>query len=113
MSGIQLAIFADDTALYFCTTHQNQFSSTFRGPLISWVDGYLPGGPRDLELPTTAKFMKDVSKRFFDIAESHSNALFCSAAFYQPPRPYHFIRRPWNVLTDPPDVLTAAVESNV
>ncbi|GBP64154.1 hypothetical protein EVAR_35475_1 [Eumeta japonica] len=30
---------------------------------------------------------------------------------YQPPHPTHLIRRPRNVLTDPPDALTAAVES--
>ncbi|GBP66255.1 hypothetical protein EVAR_41050_1 [Eumeta japonica] len=29
---------------------------------------------RDLEFPTIAKYMKDVSKRFFDIAESHPSA---------------------------------------
>ncbi|GBP60385.1 hypothetical protein EVAR_98281_1 [Eumeta japonica] len=31
---------------------------------------------RDLELPTISKYMKDASKRFFDIAGSHPNALF-------------------------------------
>ncbi|GBP16152.1 hypothetical protein EVAR_9870_1 [Eumeta japonica] len=66
---------------------------------------------RDLELPTIGKFMKNASKRFFDIAESHPNALLHSAVSYEPPQPYHFIRRPWNVLTDAPDALTAAVES--
>ncbi|GBP41413.1 RNA-directed DNA polymerase from mobile element jockey [Eumeta japonica] len=35
---------------------------------------------RDLEFPTIAKFMKDTPKRFFDITESHPNALLCSAA---------------------------------
>ncbi|GBP70251.1 hypothetical protein EVAR_51361_1 [Eumeta japonica] len=55
--------------------------------------------------------MKDVSKRFFDIAESHSNTLFHSATSYELPQSYHFIRRLRNVLTDPPDALTAAVES--
>ncbi|GBP55046.1 Probable RNA-directed DNA polymerase from transposon BS [Eumeta japonica] len=30
---------------------------------------------RDLELPTLSKYMKDASKRFFDIAGSHPNAL--------------------------------------
>ncbi|GBP10435.1 hypothetical protein EVAR_76304_1 [Eumeta japonica] len=30
---------------------------------------------RDLELPTISKYMKDASKRFFDIAGSHPNAL--------------------------------------
>ncbi|GBP12342.1 Probable RNA-directed DNA polymerase from transposon BS [Eumeta japonica] len=68
--------------------------------------------PRDLELPTISKYiMKDTSKPFFDIAGSHSNALLRAAVDYQPPHPTHLIRRPLNVLTDPPDALTAAVES--
>ncbi|GBP37638.1 hypothetical protein EVAR_34675_1 [Eumeta japonica] len=66
---------------------------------------------RDLELPTISKFMKDASKRFFDIAGSHSNAFFCSAIEYKPPHLHHFIRRPRNVLTDPPDSLTVEVDS--
>ncbi|GBP94156.1 hypothetical protein EVAR_78207_1 [Eumeta japonica] len=66
---------------------------------------------RDLELPTISKYMKDASKRFFDIAGSHPNALLRAAVDYQPPHPPP-IRRPRNVLTDPPDALTAAVESN-
>ncbi|GBP60836.1 Probable RNA-directed DNA polymerase from transposon X-element [Eumeta japonica] len=66
---------------------------------------------RDLELPTIAKFMKDACKRFFDIAESHPNALLRSAVGYEPPQRHYFIRRPRNVLTDPPDALTAAVDS--
>ncbi|GBP91421.1 hypothetical protein EVAR_64902_1 [Eumeta japonica] len=53
--------------------------------------------------------MKDVSKRFFDIAGSHPNALLRAAVDYEPPPPTHFIRRPRNVLNDPPDALTAAV----
>ncbi|GBP39834.1 hypothetical protein EVAR_29064_1 [Eumeta japonica] len=65
---------------------------------------------KDLELPTISKYMKDASKRFFDIAGSHPNA-FRAAVDYQPPHPTHLIRRPRNVLTDPPDALTAAVES--
>ncbi|GBP26644.1 Probable RNA-directed DNA polymerase from transposon BS [Eumeta japonica] len=66
---------------------------------------------RDLELPTISKYTKDASKRFFDIVGSHPNALFCAAVDYRPPHPTHLIRRPRNVLTDPPDALTAAVES--
>ncbi|GBP22870.1 hypothetical protein EVAR_17224_1 [Eumeta japonica] len=66
---------------------------------------------RDLELPIITEIMKDASKRFFDIAESHSKAHLRSAASCEPPRPYHFIRRPRNVLTDQPDALAAAVES--
>ncbi|GBP31633.1 hypothetical protein EVAR_84079_1 [Eumeta japonica] len=66
---------------------------------------------KDLELPTISKYMKDASKRFFDIAGSHPNALLRMAVDYQPPHPTHLIRRLRNVLTDPPDALTAAVES--
>ncbi|GBP56338.1 Probable RNA-directed DNA polymerase from transposon BS [Eumeta japonica] len=66
---------------------------------------------RDLELPTISKYMKDASKRFFDIAGSLPNALLRAAVDYQPPHPTHLIRRPRNVLTDPPDALTAAVKS--
>ncbi|GBP77250.1 Probable RNA-directed DNA polymerase from transposon X-element [Eumeta japonica] len=66
---------------------------------------------RDMELPTLTKYMKDASKRFFDIAGSHPNALLRAAVDYQPPPPTHFLRRPRNVLTDPPDALTAAVDS--
>ncbi|GBP13807.1 RNA-directed DNA polymerase from mobile element jockey [Eumeta japonica] len=66
---------------------------------------------RDLELPTISKYMKDASKRFFDIAGSHPNALLRATVNYEPPHFRHFIRRPRNVLNDPPDVLTAAVES--
>ncbi|GBP54415.1 Probable RNA-directed DNA polymerase from transposon X-element [Eumeta japonica] len=43
---------------------------------------------RDLELPTISKYMKDASKRFFDIARSHPNALLRAAVDYQPPHPY-------------------------
>ncbi|GBP21734.1 Probable RNA-directed DNA polymerase from transposon X-element [Eumeta japonica] len=66
---------------------------------------------RDLELPTISKYMKDACKRFFDIAGSHSNALLRVTVNYEPPPSYHFVRRPRNVLNDPPYALTAAVES--
>ncbi|GBP90602.1 hypothetical protein EVAR_86442_1 [Eumeta japonica] len=36
--------------------------------------------------------MKDASKRFFDIAGSHPNALLRAAIDYQPPPPTHFLR---------------------
>ncbi|GBP79979.1 hypothetical protein EVAR_77435_1 [Eumeta japonica] len=67
-------------------------------------------GYKDLELPTLPKYMKDASKRFFDIAGSHPNALLRAAVDYQPPPPTHFMRRPQNVLIDSPDALTAAVD---
>ncbi|GBP51151.1 Probable RNA-directed DNA polymerase from transposon BS [Eumeta japonica] len=64
----------------------------------------------DLELPTINKFMKDASKRFFDMAQNHPNPLIVSAATYEPPPAHHFLRRPRNVLSDPPDALTSEVE---
>ncbi|GBP80230.1 hypothetical protein EVAR_9716_1 [Eumeta japonica] len=63
------------------------------------------------ELPTIAKFIKDATKLFFDIAGSHPNALLRAVVAYEPPHPRHFIRRARNVLNDPPDGLTAAAES--
>ncbi|GBP30960.1 Probable RNA-directed DNA polymerase from transposon BS [Eumeta japonica] len=66
---------------------------------------------KNLELPTISRCMKDAWKRFFDIAGSHLNALLRAAVDYQPPPPSHLIRRPRNVLTNPADALTAAVES--
>ncbi|GBP93787.1 Probable RNA-directed DNA polymerase from transposon BS [Eumeta japonica] len=65
---------------------------------------------RDLELPTLSKYMKDASKRFFDIAGLHPNVLLRAAVDYEPPHPTYFIRRPRKVLNDLPDALTAAVE---
>ncbi|GBP78848.1 Probable RNA-directed DNA polymerase from transposon X-element [Eumeta japonica] len=84
-SSVQLALFTDDTALFFRS--------------------------RDLELPIVLEYMKDASKRFFDIAGSHPNAFLRAAVDYEPPHSSHFIRRPRNVHSDPPDALTAAVES--
>ncbi|GBP92121.1 Probable RNA-directed DNA polymerase from transposon X-element [Eumeta japonica] len=65
---------------------------------------------RDLKLLALAKFMKDASKRFFDIAGSHSNALLRAPVAYEPPHRHHFICRPRNVLSDSPDALTVIVE---
>ncbi|GBP76612.1 Probable RNA-directed DNA polymerase from transposon X-element [Eumeta japonica] len=64
----------------------------------------------DSELPTINKFMKDASKRFFDMAQNHPNPLIVSAATYEPPPAHHFLRRPRNVLLDPLDALTSEVE---
>ncbi|GBP65363.1 hypothetical protein EVAR_52137_1 [Eumeta japonica] len=63
---------------------------------------------RDLELPT---IHEDASKRYFDIAGCHPNTLLRSAVDYEPPHSHNFIRRPLNVLTHPPDALTAAIDS--
>ncbi|GBP35350.1 hypothetical protein EVAR_20723_1 [Eumeta japonica] len=64
----------------------------------------------DLELPTINKFMKDTSKRFFDMAQSHPNPLIASAVTYEPPPAYHFLRRQRNILSDLPDALTSEIE---
>ncbi|GBP60693.1 hypothetical protein EVAR_55763_1 [Eumeta japonica] len=42
-------------------------------------------------LPTVAESMKDVSKRFFNIAESHLNAFLHSTASCEA-QPYHLVR---------------------
>ncbi|GBP76985.1 hypothetical protein EVAR_57666_1 [Eumeta japonica] len=65
---------------------------------------------RDLELPTSSKFMKDASKHSFDIASSHPNPLLVSAVSFEPPSPHRFYRRPQNILSDPPDDLTVEIE---
>ncbi|GBP11871.1 Probable RNA-directed DNA polymerase from transposon BS [Eumeta japonica] len=64
----------------------------------------------DLELPTINKFMKDASKRFFDMAQNYPSPLIVSAVTYEPPPAHHFLKRPRNVLSDPPDALTSEVE---
>ncbi|GBP06217.1 hypothetical protein EVAR_3573_1 [Eumeta japonica] len=61
--------------------------------------------------PKAVYRLQDSSKRFFDIAGSHPNALLRAVVDYQPPPPTHFIRRPRNVLIDSPDALTAAVDN--
>ncbi|GBP90999.1 hypothetical protein EVAR_69888_1 [Eumeta japonica] len=69
---------------------------------------------RDLELRTISKYMQDMSKKIFDAAANHPNSLLQSAVSYEPPPPpHHFIRRPRNVLSGPPDELTAEVASGV
>ncbi|GBP23578.1 Probable RNA-directed DNA polymerase from transposon X-element [Eumeta japonica] len=154
--GVQLTLFAIDTALYYRARHKkstllhlqraiNELGPWFRTWKIEVGDDIrvfcLHAAPkalhrlqviqnkfcidatnahwcvrnsilhRDLELPTIAKFMKDASKRFFDIVELHRNAFFRSAASYEPPQPYNFVRKPRNSLTNPPNALIAAVES--
>ncbi|GBP37244.1 hypothetical protein EVAR_35677_1 [Eumeta japonica] len=54
--------------------------------------------------------MKDASESFFDVASSYPNPLLVSAVAYEPPPPYHFCKRPRNVLLDPLDDLTVEVE---
>ncbi|GBP15056.1 hypothetical protein EVAR_6696_1 [Eumeta japonica] len=38
--------------------------------------------------------MKDASKRYLEMAQSHPNPLIASAAIYEPPPAHHFLRRP-------------------
>ncbi|GBP57234.1 hypothetical protein EVAR_82946_1 [Eumeta japonica] len=68
------------------------------------------GTSRDLEFPTINKFMKDASKRFFDMAQNHPNPFIVSAASNEPPPAHHFLRRPRNVLSDLPDAFNSEVE---
>ncbi|GBP67638.1 hypothetical protein EVAR_98693_1 [Eumeta japonica] len=41
------------------------------------------------------------------MAQNHPNPLIVSATTYEPPPAHHFLRRPRNVLLDPPDALTS------
>ncbi|GBP88430.1 hypothetical protein EVAR_67691_1 [Eumeta japonica] len=65
---------------------------------------------RDLNLPAITKYMKNTSERFFSIAESHPNPLLSVAASYEAPSSSHFIRRPRNIITNPPDNFTTVFE---
>ncbi|GBP76115.1 hypothetical protein EVAR_41898_1 [Eumeta japonica] len=98
-SGVQLALFADDTALYGSRNRSTRFTllpSRAIDELGQWFRKWrIEVNPdksaaiqfKDLELPTISKYMKDASKRFFDIAGSHPNALLRAAVDYQPPHP--------------------------
>ncbi|GBP62931.1 Probable RNA-directed DNA polymerase from transposon X-element [Eumeta japonica] len=99
---------ADSKVLYRLQVVQNKFCRAATGAHWCVRNSILH---RDMELPTLTKYMKDASKRFFDSVGSHPNALLRPAGDYQPPPPTHFLRRPRNVLIDPPDALTAAVDS--
>ncbi|GBP06456.1 hypothetical protein EVAR_4591_1 [Eumeta japonica] len=44
------------------------------------------------------------------MAQNHPNPLIVSTATCEPPPAHHFLRRPRNVLSDPPDALTLEVE---
>ncbi|GBP11386.1 Probable RNA-directed DNA polymerase from transposon BS [Eumeta japonica] len=138
-SGVQLALFADDTALFTEVGIGAPDSSSLQRAIDElgqwfrkWRIEVNPDKSAAIQFKTVmtyaspvfahaarkhyidyrtshiSKYMKDASKRFFDIAGSHPNA-FRAAVDYQPPHPTHL--RPRNVLTDPPDALTAAVES--
>ncbi|GBP76199.1 hypothetical protein EVAR_74681_1 [Eumeta japonica] len=101
-SGVQLALFADDTAPFteIGIGAPDSPSSLQRAidELGQWFRKWrIEVNPDksaaiqqvwDLELPTISKYMKDASKRFFDIAGSHPNALR-AAVDYQPPHPTH------------------------
>ncbi|GBP24118.1 Probable RNA-directed DNA polymerase from transposon BS [Eumeta japonica] len=119
-SGVQLALFADDTALYLrgqterniCPHLQKAIEELARwfqtwrievnaekSAAISFIyrKGRSPVAVaqvlhRDLDLPSIRKYMKDASERFFATAESHPNPLLSTAVAYEAPPPYHFIR---------------------
>ncbi|GBP63595.1 hypothetical protein EVAR_97612_1 [Eumeta japonica] len=69
------------------TTHDYGIQVTGAATDARWVSFAIQFLHRDLELPTISKYMKDASKRFFDIAGSHPNALLRAAVDYQPPHP--------------------------
>ncbi|GBP64421.1 hypothetical protein EVAR_19873_1 [Eumeta japonica] len=109
-TGVQLALFIDDTALYLrpimtyassvfahvqsdilydLQVVQNKFCRR-AADALSYVENSVLH--RDLELPTISKFMKDETERFFDIASSHPNPFLVSAVSYEPPSPHHLYR---------------------
>ncbi|GBP22776.1 Probable RNA-directed DNA polymerase from transposon BS [Eumeta japonica] len=124
-SGVQLALFADDTALFTevgigapdspsslqrAIDELGQWFRKWRIEVnpdksaaiqqdgddirVSRLRSRRPKALHRLQglrTPTISKYMKDASKRFFDIAGSHPNA-FRAAVDYQPPHPTHLIR---------------------
>ncbi|GBP55068.1 Probable RNA-directed DNA polymerase from transposon BS [Eumeta japonica] len=130
-TGVQLAFFADDTALYLRSNCIGNILPRLQraiDELTQWLrlwridvnpDKKAADAPwyvknsvfhRHIELQTISKFMKDASECFFDIANSHPNSFLVSAVSYEPPPPHHFCRRPRNILIDPPNNLTVEVE---
>ncbi|GBP50337.1 hypothetical protein EVAR_102306_1 [Eumeta japonica] len=63
------------------------------GTVMTYASPFAHAAPKalhrlqGLRTPTISKYMKDASKRFFDIAGSHPNALLRAAVDYQPPHP--------------------------
>ncbi|GBP92152.1 Probable RNA-directed DNA polymerase from transposon X-element [Eumeta japonica] len=100
-------VHAAPTALQDLQVIQNKFCRRATGAQWYVKNSVLH---RDLELPTLSKYMKDASERFFSIAINHTNPLISAAASYEAPPENHFLRRPRNALSDPPDDLTAEVE---
>ncbi|GBP40206.1 Probable RNA-directed DNA polymerase from transposon BS [Eumeta japonica] len=114
--GIQLALFADNTAMHLCGQTEKTSALTSIGSSMRRLDGSEPVGSRnsvlhrDLDFPTINKFMKDTSELFFSIAESYPNPLLSAVASYEAPPPYHFIRGPRNIVIDPRDDFAAKIE---
>ncbi|GBP14436.1 hypothetical protein EVAR_7723_1 [Eumeta japonica] len=111
--GVQLALFADDSALYLRSQTERNVCPHLQKAieeLARWFQIWRIEPPpmcignkssvlhRDLDLTSINKYMKDASERFFSIAESHPNPLPSAAASYEAPPPYHFIRRPRDCL---------------
>ncbi|GBP51272.1 RNA-directed DNA polymerase from mobile element jockey [Eumeta japonica] len=73
---------ADPKALHQLQILQNNFCRR-----VSGAPWYVRNDTlhRDLELPTISKYMKDMSKKFFDTAANHPNPLLQSAGSYEPP----------------------------
>ncbi|GBP06633.1 hypothetical protein EVAR_92607_1 [Eumeta japonica] len=81
-TDVQLALFADDTALFLRSNNLRNILPRFHraiDKLTQWL-------------------------RFWRIE------LIVSTVSCEPPAPYHFCRRPRNILSDPPDDITVEVE---
>lgn len=63
----------------------------------------------DFQLPSIKEHMTLVSRRYFDSAPHHPNPLVVKAASYTPCSLRAKWRRPRSVLTDPPDMIAAAL----
>ncbi|GBP68346.1 hypothetical protein EVAR_31336_1 [Eumeta japonica] len=81
------------------------------------------GNKRTLYLMSIKPVMMYASPVFAHVASNIINKLhtvqnkFCSksgrrslVASYEPPPAHHFLRRPWSILSDPPNALTTEVE---
>ncbi|GBP11895.1 ATP-dependent RNA helicase DHX33 [Eumeta japonica] len=88
-SGVQLALFADDTALFYGNRNRSTDSPSSPQRAIDELGQWFRKWRIEVN-PTNQQpynSSMDASKRFFDIAGSHPNALLRAAVDYQPPHP--------------------------
>ncbi|GBP97633.1 RNA-directed DNA polymerase from mobile element jockey [Eumeta japonica] len=88
---------ANPKALYQLQILQNNFCRRASGTLVR-PERY----PYRLRTPHDFQIHARHVEKFFDTAANHPNPLLQTAVSYKPPL-HHFIRRPRNVLSDPPD----------